>query len=103
MKVIKNLSEYIEDEICDSEKYALKALEYKEKFPEVANIMYMLSLEEIKHMQLLHEQVVKVIEEYRKTNGEPPVDMQAVYDFLHKKFIDETKEVKILQDMYVEK
>ena len=103
MKIIKKLSEYIEEEICDSEKYALMALEQKEKHPEIANTLYMLSLEELKHMQLLHEQVVKVIEEYKKSVGDPPEDMQAIYDFLHKRFINETKEVKILQNMYVEK
>lgn len=103
MKIIKKLSEYIEEEICDSEKYALMALEQKEKYPEIANTLYMLSLEEIKHMQLLHDQVVKVIAEYKKTTGDPPEDMQAIYDFLHKRFINETKEVKILQNMYVEK
>lgn len=103
MKIIKKLSEYIEEEICDSEKYALMALEQKERYPEMANAFYMLSLEEMKHMQILHDQVVKVIEEYRKKTGDPPEDMQAIYDFLHKRFINETKEVKILQNMYVEK
>lgn len=103
MRIIKQLAEYIEEEICDSEKYALMAMELKESYPEVANVMYMLSLEEMKHMQLLHEQVARVIAEYKKTNGEPPISMQAVYDFLHKKYIGEAKEVKILQDMYVEK
>lgn len=103
MKIIKQLTEYIEEEICDSEKYITKSLEVKTDYPEVANTLYMLSLEELKHMTLLHEQVVKLIEEYRKTKGEPPAPMLAVYDFLHKKFIEQTKGIKILQDMYVEK
>lgn len=63
----------------------------------------MLSAEEMKHMQMLHNQVVKIIENYRKTNGEPPASMLAVYDYLHEKFIDEAKEVKMLQQMYMEK
>lgn len=103
MRIIKKLSEYIEEELQDSEKYVLKAIECKIDYPEIANTFYMLSLEEIKHMQLLHEQVVKTIEEYRKTKGEPPEGMKAIYDFLHKKFINKTKEIKLLQDMYVEK
>lgn len=103
MKLIKKLTEYIEEELGDSEKYALMAMELKESYREVANLMYMLSLEEMKHMQLLHEQVTKVIAEYKDTNGEPPTAMQAVYDFLHKKYINKAKEVKVLQDMYVEK
>lgn len=54
-------------------------------------------------MQMLHNQVAKLIDTYRKTNGEPPEKMLAVYDYLHEKAINETKEVKILQQMYIEK
>ena len=63
----------------------------------------MLSNEEMKHMQLLHNQVVKLIDTYRKEHGEPPEAMLAVYNYLHEKFIEEAKEVKILQQMYLEK
>lgn len=63
----------------------------------------MLSSEEMRHMQMLHNQVTKIIENYRKNNGEPPVEMTAVYDYLHEKFIEEAKEVKMLQQMYMEK
>ena len=63
----------------------------------------MISIEEMKHMQMLHNQVVKIIENYRKTEGEPPASMLAVYDYLHEKFIEEAKEVKMLQQMYMEK
>ena len=63
----------------------------------------MLSSEEMRHMQMLHNQVTKIIENYRKNNGEPPAEMIAVYDYLHEKFIEEAKEVKMLQQMYMEK
>lgn len=63
----------------------------------------MLSAEEMKHMQMLHNQVVKIIENYRKEKGEPPAAMLAVYDYLHEKFIEDAKEVKMMQQMYMEK
>lgn len=103
MKIIKQMCEYIDEEIHDAEKYIKKALEVREEFPEVAELMNLLSGEEIKHMQMLHNSVVKVIENYRKNHGEPPVEMMAVYNYLHEKYIEEAKEVKILQQMYLEK
>ena len=103
MKIIKCLSEYIHDEIHDAEKYIKKALEVREEYPEVAELLNMLSNEEMRHMQMLHAQVAKLIENYRKTVGEPPVPMLAVYDYLHEKAINEAKEVKVMQQMYNEK
>lgn len=57
----------------------------------------------MKHMNLLHNMVVKLIENYRKTEGVPPAAMMAVYDYLHNKYIEEAKEVKVMQQMYMEK
>ena len=103
MKIIKCLSDYIHEEIHDGEKYIKKALAIREEYPEVAEVFNVLSMEEMKHMQMLHNQVAKIIEDYRKTKGEPPDAMLAVYNYLHEKFIDEAKEVKILHQMYKEK
>ena len=103
MKIIKALDEYIMEEIHDAEKYIKRALEVRTEYPEVAELCNMLSAEEMKHMQLLHNQVTKLIDNYRKTKGEPPAAMLAIYDYLHEKAINEAKEVKILQQMYMEK
>ena len=100
MKIIKTLSEYMQEEIHDSEKYVLAALNFKEEFPEVADKLYMLSNEEMNHMQILHNVVASIIQKYRKENGEPPSDMLAIYNFVHENLINDEKEVKILQSMY---
>jgi Mn-containing catalase len=103
LKIIKDTCDYIDEELCDAEKYIKRALEVKQDYPELAELFNMLSSEEMKHMQMLHNQVVKLIDNYRKTEGEPPASMLAVYDYLHQKFIDHAKEIKILQQMYMEK
>ena len=51
-------------------------------------------------MALLHNEVVDIIESYRREKGEPPEAMLAVYEYLHKRQIDRSGEVKALQAMY---
>lgn len=100
MKIIQKLSEKIEDEIHDAECYAKMALEYRDEYPELARIANSLSAQEMDHMNSLHQIVVNLIDQYRRTNGEPPADMLAVYNYLHKKHIDHAAAVNVLRSMY---
>ena len=102
MKKIRALSFYIEDEIEDAEKYVKAAIEYKAKDKRLADLFFNLSNEEMKHMGLLHTEVVRIIEEYRATHGDPPEGMMAMYDILHEKHVEDAKAVKILQGLYAE-
>jgi len=102
MKIIEKLCDYIDEEICDAKKYAKMALEVKDEYPQLAETFSRLSQEEMGHMQSLHNEVEKIIIDYRNKNGEPPVEMKAVYDYLHQRSIDKAKEVKIYQAMYRE-
>ena len=102
MKIIEKLCDYIDEEIGDACKYAKMALEVKGEHPSLADTFYRLSQEEMGHMQSLHNEVEKLIMDYRKANGEPPVEMKAVYDYLHQRSIDKAKDVKILQQMFRE-
>ena len=58
--------------------------------------------EKVIQMSKLHAEVTEIIRKYRESNGEPPADMLAVYEYLHKEQIDKALEVKTLQAMYKE-
>lgn len=100
MKIIQELSDMIEDEIDGAEEYAKKALELKNERPQMAQTFYNLTSDELRHVDMLHDEVVKVINEYRNAGNEVPPDMQAVYDYLHKKQIDRVHEVKMYLEQY---
>jgi ferritin len=102
MKVIKRLSDKIEEEIKDAKSYAEMALEYKTDYPELAKTLFIISSQEMEHMNLLHNSITEIIKKYRETKGDPPADMMAVYEYLHKRQIENALEVKTLQNMYKE-
>ena len=100
MEIISKLSDMIEEELSDAEKYISCAEYWKTERPVLAQTFYRLSLEEINHENLLHEQIVAIINEYRAKKGEPPEKMQWVYDYLHKKHIDRANSIKARQNLF---
>ena len=100
MKIIKCLSELIEEELNDANKYIDLAMRWKTDEPDTADLFYELSVEEIGHMEKLHEEVSELIEEYRKEHGEPPKDMMVLYEYLHEKHIGFATQIKVKQAMY---
>ena len=102
LKIIQMLSNKIEESIESAEEYMEAAIEYKNDYPDVAKALFNVSESEMTIMSLLHSTVAKVISDYRKTNGEPPAPMMAVYEYLHKKHIDGAARVKAMQQMFKE-
>ena len=100
MKLIRDLEELIDDEIHDIKKYAKMAAELKAEHPTLAQVLYNISMQEDGHQAAIHGEVVKIIEEYRKTHGEPPTAMMAVYDYLHKRSIDKLADARRYQEVF---
>lgn len=100
MKLIRDLEELIDDEIHDIKKYAKMAAEVKHDNPSLAQILFTISTQEDAHQAAIHNEVVKIIQEYRTKHGEPPASMLAVYDYLHKRSIDKLAEARRYQDVF---
>lgn len=102
MKIIEKLSDKIQKEIDCAEEYAKCALNYKEARPALAETFYKIATEKLGHMSLLHTQAVAIIEEYKKTNGEPPEAMKTLYEILHRHHIEHAAMVKGMLSLYKE-
>ena len=100
MKIIKCLSELIEEELHDADKYIDLAMRWKTEEPDTADLFAELSAEEMGHVDKLHEEVKELIEDYRKEHGDPPKEMLVLYDYLHEKHIGTAMQIKIKQSMY---
>ena len=99
MEIIRKLSEKIDDELLDAEKYIKCAYKVEDEYPQLADAYYQLSLEEMKHVTILHEQVVRIIEDYKREHPVPE-GMQVLYDYLHQRQIKWAAKIKAKQDDY---
>ena len=102
MRIIKNISGQIKEELHDAEKYAKLALEYKTDHPSLAGAYYRLANEELEHMTILHNHVMQMIEKAKNEKVVPPV-MFELWAWKHEEMIEEEKEVRMLLDMYSRK
>lgn len=100
MKLIKHLSEMIEEELEGAEDYAKNAVKHKEDNPGLAKVFYEISLDEMRHINMLHEEVATIITDYRREHGDPPQAMLAVYEYLHEKHIERANRIKMYQAQY---
>lgn len=102
MQIIKKISCMIDEEICDAEKYIKCALEYKDSASTIAEMFYSLSLDEIKHMDMLHKAVTRIISDVKESDDTRTEGMKIAYELLHEMAIDRVKEVRMLQSMFRE-
>ena len=99
MEIIKSISQKIDGELEDAQKYIKCAYHVRDEYPRLADTYYQLSLEEMKHVTMLHDNVVEIIDEYKKSH-EIPESMQIIYDYLHERQIKWAAKIKAKQDTY---
>lgn len=100
MRVIKYIVEHCEEELEDAEGYIDAALEYKDEHRSLADTLCKLAEQEVSHYMMLHEQAVALITQHRQKAGEPPEAMKAIWDWEHKKAMEDLAIVKVKINTY---
>jgi hypothetical protein len=99
MEIIRRISEKIDEELHDAEKYIKCAYKVEEEYPQLADTYYQLSLEEMKHVTMLHDAVVRIINDYKREH-EVPESMQILYDYMHDIQVKKASKIKAKQEQY---
>ena len=100
MKMIAEIVEDIREELECAEHYAKKATQYKEQDRRLAGIYANLANQELSHVDALHTQAVRLIQDQRATGAEVPAGMQAVWDWEHSHMMDHVARIKTLLSLY---
>lgn len=100
MVIISDISDTIECLLDMAKDHIEYAHEVKENYPSVAAAYYKLSLDEMSNVSAMHEQVVALIEMYKKEKGDPPERMMGRYEYIHEKHIQKANKIKILQGLF---
>ena len=102
MERLKLLFSLIDDELADSMKYGEKAMHYKDIDYAMAELFYSLSLEEMKHKNMLHNQLVKEMQECIENHPERDIEIHAVYDVLNERQVEWENSIRHYQSAFRE-
>lgn len=100
MKKIAMIVRDIKEELEGAEHYAKQATQYKDDDKSLADAYANMANQELNHVDMLHAQVVRVIQDYRAKGNTPPAAMMAVWDWEHESMVSHTAKVKMLLEMY---
>jgi uncharacterized protein Yka (UPF0111/DUF47 family) len=100
MLKIKEIITKMDDTLEEAEWYAKQAKLDKELNPLIAETYYKLGQEHLNHYMSLHNLIVSIITEHRKSKGEPPAVMTAIWNYEHEKLMDDYNEIKRMLDSF---
>lgn len=100
MKILTGIIEKAHDTMDEVEWYGEKALQYKQDHKSVADVFNKIAEMHITIYDMLHKQIIDLIEEQKRMGHTPPPEMLAIWEYEHKKLIKEFAEAKALVDEY---
>lgn len=94
VKLFKEIAGYVMEELGDAEKYIKKAMCYKTSKPDLAQMFYRLSTEEMGHY------TVELVEIQKMANMNP--EMHLAYEVISEHSMDWERSIKMMQQMFRE-
>ena len=92
--LFKEITGYVMEELGDAEKYIKKAMCYKTTKPELAQMFYRLSMEEMGHYTM------ELAELHKMANDNP--EMQLAYEVISEHSMEWERSIKMMQQMFRE-
>ena len=92
VKLFKEITGYVMEELGDAEKYIKKAMCFKTSKPDLAQMFYKLSGEELGHYQLEMTELHKMATADEK--------MQLAYEVISEHSMDWEKSIKVMHQMF---
>ena len=93
MKAIKVIIDHMDDTLEEAHEYYRDYVLFKEEHPRVANTALEMAQTHLNLYTKWHEVVTYLINEHKMKEKEIPKTMQELYDFEHKKLIEEFDEL----------
>ena len=100
MKVLKDLIAKADDTLEEIEWYAEKAHHLRTDHRFLADTYIKIAEMHIEIYELIHENMVKLIDEEKKKGVQVPAVMSAIWDYEHEKLVKEFAEAKYLIEEY---
>ena len=100
LNLMHDLYHMMDEEVEGAETYARKAVEYKEKMPNLAKTFDAMSADEMKHANLLEAEINGAIANEKKAGHTVPPEMDAIYNFMHGHYADKLAMARVMQAKY---
>lgn len=100
MKILVKMIQKANDTLEEIDWYAEKALIYREEHKQIADTYNKIAEIHIGIYDMLHKQMVELIEQEKRNGINIPAEMQAIWDYEHEKLIKDFKKTKLLVEEY---
>lgn len=100
MKLIKDITNDMMEEIHDAKHRIKRAMELKPLYPDIAQRESEIAAQELVHAEKDHKSAVEMIEEFKKTKGEPPEYMMESWEEKHEDFMEKYARAKCMIELF---